>query len=154
MTSINKLLSSLKELGVEPSIETFQERKRNQKLAYLLQQVGAVKLGYDFSWYIRGPYSPQLTHDLYAQREFSKTVVPLSDDEKIGVVNLKKFLRDYVESPDALELLISLHFLRALGKQCGKAQEEVMSTLREKKPFFSAEEIERAWRKLDELERY
>ena len=154
MTSIDKLLSSLKELGVEPSLRTFQERKRNQKLAYLIQQVGKIELGYDFSWYIRGPYSSQLTHDLFAQNESNRNAMPLSEDERNEMLKLKEFLGGLIESPDDLELLVSLHYLRRLGKQYGKEPDEVISTLLKKKPFFSERQVMTAWRKLNELNEY
>ena len=55
----------LDELDVSNSITTVDDRKRVQKAVYLGQRAG-VDLGYRFSWYLKGPYSPGLTEDYYA----------------------------------------------------------------------------------------
>jgi len=52
-------------LGVPATMTSFDERLALQKTIYLAQQVG-VPLGYQFSWYLRGPYSKDLTSDAYA----------------------------------------------------------------------------------------
>ena len=41
--------------GYDFSLEGFSDRLKLQKTIYLLQVFG-VYLGYDFSWYLRGPY--------------------------------------------------------------------------------------------------
>ncbi len=155
MSSISKLLAVLQELGVRPSLATFSDRKRNQKLAYLIQEIAGVPLGYSFSWYIRGPYSPALTQDLYA--ESATQSVPaalLQAGEKLKLLQLRDFLGDYLNSPDALELLVSLHYLRKRGKEYGATKLEVTSALKERKPFFSNQVIEQTWLKLEELGNY
>jgi uncharacterized protein YwgA len=43
---------------------TFENRIKLQKLVYILKSLG-VDFGYDFTWYIYGPYSSDLTHDGY-----------------------------------------------------------------------------------------
>lgn len=150
------LLTSLRALGVKPSMDEFSERKRNQKLAYLIQQVAEVPLGYTFSWYVHGPYSPGLTKDLYAE-DISKPVGPsqaLDGEQRVRIGRLKDFLGDDVKSPDTLELLVSLHFLRRLGRTYGASKQDVIGALRERKPFFSEKDVERAWLRLEELENY
>lgn len=67
---------------------------------------------------------------------------------------LRNFLGDYVNSSDLLELLVSLHFLRKLGRQYGAPQEEIIRVLKEKKPFFSDQDVSKCWLKLEELENY
>src|ERR1041384_1750688 len=54
----------LNELDVPPVIATISDRKRVQKAVYLGQAAGA-ELNYEFSWYIHGPYSTDLTKDYY-----------------------------------------------------------------------------------------
>jgi hypothetical protein len=155
VNSIGRLLASLQDLGVKPSLETFAERKRNQKLAYLIQEVAGVPLGYSFSWYVRGPYSPSLTQDLYAESSTQSLPVGLLQaGEKLKLLQLRDFLGDYLKSPDELELLVSLHYLRERGKEYGATKLEVTSALKERKPFFSNQVIEQAWLKLEELENY
>jgi uncharacterized protein YwgA len=55
----------LRETGVPLNVRQFSERLILQKSGYLLQQAG-VSLGYHFSWYLRGPYSPDYTDDVFA----------------------------------------------------------------------------------------
>ncbi len=156
MNSIQLLLGSLRALGVKPSIDEFSERKRNQKLAYLIQEVAEVPLGYAFSWYVHGPYSPGLTKDLYAE-DMSRTVGPsqvVGGEQRARIGRLKDFLGDDVKSPDTLELLVSLHFLRRLGRTYRASKQKVIEALRERKPYFSEKDVEKAWLRLEELENY
>ena len=57
----------LRELGMEPVIDSLQDRIRLQKAIYLSQEAG-VPLGYRFGWYVRGPYSKGLARDYYYLR--------------------------------------------------------------------------------------
>src|SRR5271170_4633462 len=54
------LAKSLEAAKVSLSVNTFNERLILQKSAYLLQAAG-INMGYRFQWYIRGPYSPDIT---------------------------------------------------------------------------------------------
>lgn len=78
----------------------------------------------------------------------------MNEAERNKVDQLKNFLGYYVTSSDLLELLVSLHFLRKLGRQYGAPQEEVIRVLEEKKPFFSDQDISKGWLKLEELDNY
>lgn len=49
-------------------MSSFENRIKLQKLIYILQSEG-IDFGYEFTWYIRGPYSSLLADDGYA---FSK----------------------------------------------------------------------------------
>jgi len=55
-------LSSLYSEVFEKSVRmsTFMDRLKLQKLVYILHSEG-MDLGYDFTWYIYGPYSSTLT---------------------------------------------------------------------------------------------
>lgn len=57
----------LDELGVSSEGGTLEDRKRVQKAVYIGQMAGA-DLGYTFSWYLLGPYSPELAHCYYSLR--------------------------------------------------------------------------------------
>ena len=54
----------LDKLQIKFNIETKDERIRLQKIVYLLQRCG-VNLGYNYGWYIYGPYSRELTSVYY-----------------------------------------------------------------------------------------
>ncbi len=70
MEKRKKLIAFFKELGFEFNISRFDDRLIAQKVVCLLELRG-IDLGYSCSLYVRGPYSPDLTKDLYAHtREF------------------------------------------------------------------------------------
>ena len=84
MEKRKKLIAFFKELGFEFDIARFDDRLIAQKLVCLLELKG-IDLGYSCSLYVRGPYSPDLTQDLYAfTREFEtlKTGSRLTAEEK------------------------------------------------------------------------
>jgi hypothetical protein len=65
MEKYQKVIAFFKELGFAFDISRFDDRLIAQKLVCLLELKG-VDLGYSCSLYVRGPYSPDLTDDLYA----------------------------------------------------------------------------------------
>jgi len=65
MEKYQKVIAFFKELGFRFDISSFDDRLVAQKLVCLLELKG-VDLGYSCSLYVRGPYSPDLTQDLYA----------------------------------------------------------------------------------------
>jgi len=151
----DRLFACLRELGLGPSVETFSERKRLQKLVYLLQVFG-VELNFSYSWYLHGPYSPSLTQVLYemaGQPRDKASSMNLNSEDAQRVRGLKAFLGDNMNSTDFLELLVSLHYAKEVGKSAGLSRNEINRLLRQKKPFFSEQEISNCWRMLELLER-
>ena len=118
----NKLIALklfLEELGVPSDIDTVDERKRVQKSIYL-GQIAGVDLGYHFGWYLKGPYSPELTKDYY---ELNETLADgdLEYQKKELKGQLKERLhaiQPIINTPcdlplsqeDWLELLASVHY--------------------------------------------
>lgn len=86
----------LDELGVGTDISTLADRKKVQKAVYLGQAAGA-DLGYRFSWYILGPYSPPLTRDYFELAEKRDEYRDTSDK-----YSLHAGLRDHLERLGAL----------------------------------------------------
>ena len=119
----------LTELGVPPRIKTLNDRIRVQKAIYLAQAAGA-DLDYDYNWYLRGPYSPELANDYYKLSEaIFMNKIPVAGDSQTsaGIPKLKdsyvttlKSLAPIISPPegfdrpqeDWLELVSSLHFLQ------------------------------------------
>ena len=109
---------ALDTLGRELSLSTFDDRLVLQKKIYLAQ-AARVDLGYMFRWYLRGPYSPELTRDAFAL----KAELPLYADELkewvLAPVSVQRLteLRTWFDAipPEQLsrrtELLASVHFL-------------------------------------------
>ena len=84
MENRKKVIAFFKELGFEFDISRFDDRLIAQKIVCLLDLKG-INLGYSCSIYVRGPYSPDLTQDLFEfTNEFEnlKTDVRLSAPEK------------------------------------------------------------------------
>ena len=72
MENRKKVIAFFKELGFSFDISRFDDRLIAQKLVCLLELKG-IDLGYSCSLYVRGPYSPDLTQDLFAfTREFEE----------------------------------------------------------------------------------
>lgn len=126
----------LDELGVSSSIDSVADRKRLQKAVYL-GQLSGVDLGYRFSWYVMGPYSPPLTRDYYELSDELDT-----DDEPLGDAALRPeiakrlaTIRPLLEVPsgleipqeDWLELVASYDFLRRVSGYSHKKAVEVLN---------------------------
>ena len=65
MKKHKKVIAFFKELGFAFTISRFDDRSIAQKLVCLLELRG-INLGYPCSIYVRGPYSPNLTEDLFS----------------------------------------------------------------------------------------
>ena len=123
----NKLTRALDYLGASTDLETFSNRKKLQKLTYLVQIVYGVKLGFGFSWYLHGPYSPQLTRALYNGNLDSQNLTQdPTEQERKRLEDLKHFLGNDIKSSDTLELIASLHYVMTMGKETGKSDEEII----------------------------
>ena len=125
-------------LGSEASVDSFDSRVKLQKLVYLSDSFG-IPLGFDFTWYVYGPYSPQLTKVM-----FDKEIGDANNISKIPnveniILKLKEFLGDDIHSSDKLELIASLHYLCSIYPKRNNAKSEIISTLCEEKPKFSKE---------------
>jgi len=150
---MTKVASYLQALGVNPRMEYFTERKRLQKLGYLLKSFG-LDIPFDFSWYIHGPYSPGLTRLLYETVEGGIVETePLSGQENERVNRLKAFLGKDLTDSDKLELLASVHYLREIARNVGAPADEILLFLKEKKPYFTEQEVQECWIKSVELDK-
>jgi uncharacterized protein YwgA len=118
-TKLIALKLFLEELGVPSNIDTVDERKRVQKSIYL-GQIAGVDLGYHFGWYLKGPYSPELTKDYYdldealteGDLEYQKKDLKGQLKEKLQ--SIKSIVTQPCDIPlsqaDWLELLASVHY--------------------------------------------
>jgi len=113
---IDALGGLLKRIGnFDPSLfqSDFNARLILQKTVYLLEQFG-LNIGYDFSWYLRGPYSPSLTRDVYAlvksYPEVQAVKFAASSEEK-RFCEFLSFIRPIARDYSYLERIASIHFL-------------------------------------------
>lgn len=106
------------------SMDTFDDRLRLQKFVYLLQAHG-VYLGYDYSWYLRGPYCSTLAAAGFMLDGFYDMMPDGKPDKAEGFANsvvrerferFTKFIKDREQDVNFLEAAASLHFLLSTGK--------------------------------------
>jgi uncharacterized protein YwgA len=133
-------------LGESVSIQNFDERKRFQKVVYL-GQVAGVDLGYRYGWYIKGPYSTELTRDYYAlsQALEADEKIPESQHLVSSAQDALRRLTPVLTPPsdaklnrsDWLELLASWHYLRTVSKfDERRAQETIQSEKANLAPYI------------------
>lgn len=129
----------LQALGEDVSVASLEDRLRLQKAVYLGQLFG-VDLGYRYSWYVKGPYSPSLTQDYY--RLCDEGASSASEQKFVNEVEQKLTqAKGFLEKPDCVELskahwyelLASLHYLYQVSSQ---AKDKVFATIRSTKPHL------------------
>lgn len=140
------LILTLKEAGLPPEVSDFSSRLILQKAVYLLEEAG-IRLGYSFNWYLRGPYSPGLTRDLYdfASKKEDAAGWVLDGQSKSIVDRLRTLLVEPSEDPAAkarrLELLASLHYLARRRRLSVDDDATATAQLAANGKHFSPEEV-------------
>lgn len=134
------------------SMDEFKDRLKLQKSIYLLQSFG-IYLGYDFSWYVHGPYCPSLTTNGFAlesiYNEIPKepnTKFKISTKQKL-FLKFQKLMKD--KTIDELEILASLHYQKILRKRDDK---EAKETVEKKQERFTMNDIDKMWNELKNCE--
>ncbi|MFH0971759.1 MAG: hypothetical protein V1835_04295 [Candidatus Micrarchaeota archaeon] len=138
MERVDKLIAFLKELRIKPEVDDFESKLVIQKSVCLLELMGA-KLGYGYSLYVRGPYSAELTKELYDKKDEIQTLkgsCPLTEKEK----NMAK---EISEQSDALEpaLLEIIATYSYLARQMEMSPSDATIKLKKLKPFYSEAQI-------------
>ncbi|HEY7307853.1 MAG TPA: hypothetical protein VH643_00700 [Gemmataceae bacterium] len=142
---------TLDTLGVPARVNSFSNRLVLQKAVYLAQAAG-VQLGYQYNWYLRGPYSPALTRDAFAivaeldQGANDSEGWNLDPTSKQRLSQMKKILEGLQDSelPKKLELLASVHFLLQTRTLGNKDVAELRAVLSRYGKNFSEEDIQQA----------
>lgn len=142
-------------LGLDFSVNSFQDRLILQKSIYLAQAAG-VNLGYYFGWYLHGPYCSAVASDGFAVQDDLKQ----NHDEskgwelndalrgKLGKVTRLFQEKDRGKLARNLELLASVHFLVERGQASESDEQHIYSTLVRFKKVFSIEEVTKALKQL------
>ena len=110
MGDIGKVRSVLSDAGVDLDLGKFDHRVIAQKTVFLLQLKG-LDMGYDFGMYLRGPYSPSLTRDLFEDPMMQGHKEMLTDQESEMV---KGLVEKFGNSPIDLEIAGTYAFLRGV----------------------------------------
>jgi len=137
MENRKKLIAFFKELGFAFDIARFDDRLIAQKIVCLLELKG-IDLGYTCSIYVRGPYSPFLTQDLFEfKNEFEnlKTDSWLSSAEKETAAELGRI---FGLKPVPLEVGATYGYY-ALRQNCDPL--EALRHVKRLKPFYSEAQI-------------
>jgi uncharacterized protein YwgA len=137
MEKHKKVIAFFKELGFEITISRFDDRLIAQKLVCLLELKG-INLGYPCSIYVRGPYSPDLTEDLFEfKNEFEnlETGSRLKPAEKETASDLNRI---FGLKPVPLEVGATYGYY-ALRQDCDPL--EALRQVKRLKPFYSEAQI-------------
>lgn len=138
--------------ALDVSKDTFEDRLIGQKKIFLLQEMG-VNIGYDYNWYVRGPYSPSLTNyiyhnlDMLKEQDFSKYTLQNNVQEKIDNINsLDKKKPESLSVPSWYELLASVLYI------CKKWEErDAFDCLKKYKPQYTQGQFDAAKTALQSL---
>ena len=148
------LALALRELGVSSDVTGFDSRLILQKTVYLLEEAG-IHLGYPFNWYLRGPYSPALTRDLYGFSSNTDDLQGWNLDAKS--LQISQRLKPLITRPSGedlatkarrLELAASILYLARQQRINLESAEEAKSQLARNGKHFSTAEVADA---IDEL---
>jgi hypothetical protein len=120
----------------------FNYRLILQKTVYLMQQFG-LNIGYSFSWYLRGPYSPTLTRDTYELIKIYPETQPVKFADSTAekrfcefIAFIKPIARDYMR----LERIASIHFLFSVYPKL--SSEEIFLKSKMKIPSITHEDFQ------------
>lgn len=138
MGNLNKVLAYLNELNFKPDLDKFEHKLIIQKTICLLKILN-IDAGYEFSLYVKGPYSPSLTHDLYFNK---KQVTSLQTSYKVSEKE-KETLKSILEFSNGLEttlleIMATYLFLKFILK---KDEKQAITELKKLKSFYSQVKI-------------
>lgn len=137
MNRRKKVIAFFRELGFHLDITRFDDRLIAQKLVCLLELKG-INIGYPCSIYVRGPYSPDLTKDLYEfKSEFDefRTESRLNIHEKEIAHNLHRI---FGLKPILLEVGATYGYY-SIHEKCNPL--EALARVKRLKPFYSEAQI-------------
>lgn len=125
-------------LEIKPSMGTFNDRIKLQKIVYLTEYAFGINLGFDFDWYLHGPYSSELTKVMFdKEKGFG---IKLNESKLKKLEKARQFFKTY-GSRKELELLGSLCYILKLIKGSKVTDNQAIERFSELKPHFSNKEI-------------
>jgi len=133
------------------SLDKFQDRLRLQKTVYLLQAFG-IYLGYNFNWYLYGPYSPALARDAFEVLPLSSRFEPQPFPDPAAEERFRafvKFLGEHKDDPQWLELVGSLHMLNSHYGE--KGRQVIFQKMAKKQPYLSEDKRAAGWQRLKDF---
>jgi len=142
MERMKKLVALIREsenkLGIKVNLDNFQDRLVIQKLVYLLELSG-IDLGYRFSLYVRGPYSPDLTRDIYDNKNNIyklQTDYRMQENEINRLINIFNLSSNF--NPSIMEIMATYLYF---SKELGLSEKEAITNVKKIKSFYSDAKI-------------
>ena len=138
MGELNKVIACMKEFGKKSKVDDFQDKLVIQKVVCLLELLD-FDMNYKFSMYVRGPYSPDLTADLYQNKEkveSLKSDYVFSNKEKSLITKVAQTSNNF--EPAMLEIMATYTFL--VQKKSLSSRDATME-LKKIKSFYSESKI-------------
>ena len=147
-----RVLRTLRSFG-PINMDNFDDRLKMQKLAYLIQEVGGGGGPFVYQWYIRGPYSPALTQELFSCEEGGGQpgAAALSGDERALAQRVRSLVGDGVDDPLELELYASVWYLTPSRRLSKSDRMSIRESMRRAKPHFDERQVREA---LDRIEAF
>jgi len=144
------------------NMRVFKNRLFYQKLIFLLNELSN-ELDYNYNWHIRGPYSPDLTKDLFYIDELwdhnrafisminKKNISDKTIDKAIVNINFLKsyFKEEFKREWDVtdLEILSSLLFIdKYTYTKCRNSKTNTIEEFKARKPELLDKPIENYWK--------
>ena len=142
---VNNVLRPLyKEVyGESFDYQQFSDRRKMQKVVFLLEQMGVVIGHYGFFWYKHGPYSQALQDDMWTNRDSDEAIpIVYNGGTKDIVNNLKNIINNDdigYDIPERVECLASLQFLRTQYYRVGCDDSLVVEELKKRKSHLNSD---------------
>jgi len=153
------LAKTLESANIPLCVDTFDDRLILQKATYLLQSAG-IHMGFRFRWYLRGPYSPDMTASAFGivnEGDFAQNELKnwnLDQESASRAAKLKPLLNRESESASAkarrLELLASALFLFKTEQAKPEDPNGTSQILQSNDKHYAPEEVNSAVKELKE----
>ncbi|MCH7969178.1 MAG: hypothetical protein IH841_08050 [Thaumarchaeota archaeon] len=149
MVTKNEVFKLVEQLDIVPNLTNFDDRIKFQKLVYLMQEGFGIDLDFEFTWYIHGPYSPDLTKLVFNNDPGYQTKIVENSHTIKSIKKMGEFLKNEDLSRHNLELLGSLHYVLSAGGE--RNHKESLKLFSELKPQFSTNAIKKAYEKIKQF---
>lgn len=123
----------LKRLYLTFDLSELDRRIILQKYIYLLKSAG-LSVGYDFNWYLFGPYSTELTRDSFRMINNYHEIPPLKFSDPTAEERFSKlleFLQSRKDDVEWMEIAASSLFLVDQGKKWDEIEDTILGKARE-----------------------
>ncbi len=135
---INKAIICMKAIGLKPKISVFGDRIKIQKAIFLLEQKGIV-IGFNYGLYLRGPYSPELTQEIYANQDAVEKLSTLEKLDKNEQEKINAYLEIFKDSDASILEVAATYALFAYGYKFDSVS--ATKKVKKMKNFYSEKQL-------------